>query len=204
MLFLRNIKNSMIDFQTISKIFSDFLDEPHNDLNYADKIHLLIFLNIKTNKILWDLEDSARLAELGDKHVAETKKNIDATNQFRNNLISEIDMILYKTLDIIPDSPDKFYSESPGMIIDRMSIIFIKLSIIQKLILLINEDDLRSEYVIKEKILLFQVENIGNFFDMYIKKLIKKEMFFEIQQPVKIYNDKRINKYRDILKNSNH
>lgn len=86
------------------------------------------------------------------------------------------------------------------MIIDRLSIIFIKLSIVRKLILLIEEDDLRSEYVAKEKVLDNQINNIGQFFDMYIERLVNKDVFFEIQQPVKIYNDERVRKYFTFIK----
>ncbi len=189
-----------ITFSKISEIFLDFLENPNKELNYGDELHRLFYLSIRTNKILWDLEDSARLSELGDKHVADAKKNIDVTNQSRNNLIREIDTILYKSLDIVPSSVDKFYSESPGMIIDRLSIIFIKLSIVRKLISLIEEEDLRSEYVAKERVLSNQIDNIGQFLDMYIERLVNKDVFFEIQQPVKIYNDERVRKYFKSIK----
>lgn len=188
-----------ITFSKISDIFSDFLDDVTKGFDHDEELQKFIYLNIQTNKTLWDLEDSARLAELGDKHVAETKKNIDITNQSRNNLIREIDIVLYKDLDIIPESSDKFYSESPGMIIDRLSIIFIKLTVVQKIISVIEEDDLKLEYLGKEKILTRQIESIGGFLDLYIERLLKKEVFFEIQQPVKIYNDRRVKKYIDVI-----
>jgi hypothetical protein len=85
------------------------------------------------------------------------------------------------------------------MIIDRLSIIFIKLFVVRQLISLIEKADLKSEYFEKEKLLLSQIENIGNFLDLYIERLIKKEVFFEIQQAVKIYNDKRVKKYIDVI-----
>ena len=190
-----------INYSTILLIFSDFIKNPSREGVYEDEFQRFVYLIIKTNKILWDLEDSARLSELGDRHVAEAKKNIDTNNQYRNNLIGEIDITLYRLLNILPSSPDKFYSESPGMIIDRLSIIFIKLSVVQKMISIIKEDDLISEYLDKEKILLGQIKSIGNFLDGYIDKLIKKEMFFEIQQPVKIYNDIRVKKYINLIEN---
>lgn len=60
---------------------------------------------------------------------------------------------------------------------------------------MIDEDYLRLEYLEKEKILKGQIESIGNFLDLYMERLLKKEIFFEIQQPVKIYNDARVRKY---------
>jgi hypothetical protein len=58
-----------------------------------------------------------------------------------------------------------------------------------------KEDDLRHEYLGNEKILSGQIRALGNFFDEYVDKLSKGVVFFEIQQPVKIYNDSRIKKY---------
>ena len=114
-----------ITFSKIFSIFSDFINDPNKDQVYGDYTQNLVYLIIKANKTLWDLEDSARLAELGDKHVADAKRNIDIKNQERNNLIREIDVTLHKLLNVTRGLNDKFYSESPGMIIDRLSIIFI-------------------------------------------------------------------------------
>lgn len=188
-----------IIFSKISEIFSNLIKTPNAEGVYEDNAQKLIYRLIKTNKTLWDLEDSARLFELGDSHVAEAKKDIDIYNQQRNDLIREIDALLYERFDVSRAGKESFYSESPGMIIDRLSIIFIKLSVVRRLIPLIEKADLKSEYFEKEKLLLSQIENIGNFLDLYIERLIKKEVFFEIQQAVKIYNDKRVKKYIDVI-----
>ena len=184
-----------ITFSKISTIFSNFIKNSKVDSAYDDEVQKLIYLIIKINKILWDLEGSARLSELGDRHVAEAKKNIDIHNQQRNDLTREIDTVLHRLLDVSRGVKESFYSESPGMIIDRLSIIFIKLSVVEKIISLIEEDSLRLEYLEKERILLSQIESLGNFLDLYIERLLRKEVFFEIQQPVKIYNDVRVRKY---------
>lgn len=188
-----------ITFSKISEIFYNFIKNPKTEDVYEDDFQKLVYLIIKINKTLWDLEDSARQSELGDSHVANTKKNIDTNNQKRNDLIREIDVLLYKLFDVSRGERGSFYCESPGMIIDRLSIIFIKLSAVQKLVSLIEEVDLKTEYLEKERILMSQIENIGNFLDLYTERLLKKEVFFEIQQAVKIYNDKRVKKYIDTI-----
>lgn len=185
----------IITFQEISTIFSEFIKSSEKEVLYEGEIQKLIHLLIKTNKTLWDLEDSARLSELGDSHVASAKKNIDISNQYRNNLIREIDTFFHSSMNIVTGSVELFYSESPGMILDRLSIIFIKHSVVQKIISVIQEDDLKGEYRDKSQILSYQIESIGDFFDRYMDRLIRREVFFEIQQPVKIYNDLRIRKY---------
>src|SRR3990167_6140245 len=185
----------IITSSKILSIFSDLIKNPEEDSMYDNEVERLVYLIIKANKTLWELEDSARLSELGDKHVAEAKKNIDIHNQQRNDLIREIDTVLARLLDVSRGPESSFYSESPGMIIDRLSIIFIKLAVVQKIISLIREDDLKMEYLEKEKMLEGQIESIGNFLDLYIERLLKKGVFFEIQRPVKIYNDTWVRKY---------
>ena len=192
--------NNILNFKIISKIFSDFLDNPLAISEYKEKLNHLVRLNIKTNQELWNLEDSARMIELGSEHVAVAKREIDKNNQIRNDLIMEIDVEIANQIGVSSGHQERFYSESPGMIIDRLAILFIKLSVIRDLLLVVKENDLQNEYKEKENIILKQMDRIGNFLDYYFTRLVHKEIFFEIQQPVKIYNDNRIRKYIKILK----
>ncbi len=185
----------------ILKIFSDVLDGKSADFGSGDQLSRLIRLNMETNLKLWDLEDLARMIELGSDHVARAKQEIDKNNQIRNDLIREMDIEIAKQIDILSGTQKEFYSESPGMIIDRLSIMSIKLSIIRHLLLLIKEVDLKSDYIEKENIILKQIDRTGNFLDLFFMKIASKEVFFEIQQSVKLYNDNRIKKYIKIIKN---
>ncbi|MCX6717843.1 MAG: DUF4254 domain-containing protein [Candidatus Taylorbacteria bacterium] len=185
----------MLNLKTISKIFSDFLTGVPTVYESENQLSRLIRLNMEMNRKLWNLEDSARMTELGSEHVAKPKQEIDKNNQIRNNLISKMDIEITKQMGISSGPQEQLYSESPGMIIDRLSILFIKLSVIRSLLLVIEEKDLLEEYTEKENMILNQIEHIGNFLNSYFTKLAHKEVFFEIMQPVKIYNDDRIRKY---------
>lgn len=191
----------MTNFKIISKIFSDSLNGLSAVPESAEKLSNLVRLNIKTNRKLWDLEDSARMAELGPEHVATTKQEIDKNNQIRNDLITEMDIEIADQMGVSSGSQEQFYSESPGMIIDRLAILFIKLSVIRDLLSVIKEKDLQEGYKEKESIILKQTDCLGNFLDSYFTRIEREEVFFEIQQPVKIYNDKRVRGYIKILKN---
>lgn len=190
-----------MDYRTISKIFSDFLADTDTSSKFEQKLEGLLRLSIETNYKLWNLEDSARMVDLGTDHIAKVKHEIDKANQIRNNLIREIDTEIVRLFQVnLPNSTGEFYSESPGMIIDRLSILFIKLSVVKKLVSVIEEEYLRQDYANKKKIISGQIANIGHFLDSYFVKLKDRKVFFEIRQPVKIYNDKRIKKYIKILK----
>lgn len=190
----------MLNLKDISKIFLDFLDGTLSVFEPEDQLSRLIRLNMETNRKIWDLEDSARMTEFGLKHMVAAKQEINKNNQIRNDLIKEIDTEIVKQMDVSHGLQKQFCSESPGMIIDRLAVLFIKLSVIRDLLPLIREKKLQEEYREKENIILRQINIIGNFLDSYLSKLLCKEVFFEIQQPVRLYNDKRIRKYIGILK----
>ena len=191
----------MLNFKTISKNFLDFLNNPSIILKSEDRLSHLIRLNMETNQKLWDLEDSARMVEIGPEYVATVKQEIDKNNQIRNNLIRDIDTEITNQMRVVPlNSRAQFYSESPGMIIDRLAILYIKISVIRDLLSVIKEIDLLEEYKEKESIILRQINRVGDFLNSYLDKLEHKEIFFDIQQPVKIYNDERVKEYIKFLK----
>ena len=166
-----------------------------------DRLSYFVRLNIATNQRLWDLEDSARMIELGPEHIAVTKQEIDENNQIRNNLIRDVDIEITHLMHIAPhNSQAQFYCESPGMIIDRLAILSIKRSVIGDLLSVIKEPDLLKEYQKKEQIILGQINRMSDFLDTYLYRLEHRKAYFDVQQPVKIYNDKRIKEYIKFLK----
>ena len=74
---------------------------------------------------LWHEEDIARRDDLGPDRVCQAKRAIDRYNQQRNNFIEEMDQALVVTLKPRENGCPK-NSETPGMIIDRLSILALK------------------------------------------------------------------------------
>jgi Protein of unknown function (DUF4254) len=74
---------------------------------------------------LWHCEDHARQLDAPDAHVARYKRAIDRLNIRRNRIIEEIDRSL---LDVLPAASDDaaLASETPGMIVDRVSIVSLR------------------------------------------------------------------------------
>jgi hypothetical protein len=82
----------------------------------------------RANFDLWHIEDEARTPGATDAEIASVKRRIDRTNQLRNDLVEELDRMLLAWLQDRglprPDAP--LNSESPGLIIDRLSILGLK------------------------------------------------------------------------------
>jgi len=81
------------------------------------------------NFSLWHIEDQARTPGASDAQLADVKRNIDRTNQLRNDLAEEVDRTLLDWLASqgLPQEDAPLNSESPGLIIDRLSILALKI-----------------------------------------------------------------------------
>ncbi len=79
------------------------------------------------NYVVWGLEDVARRRDVPDSHIVTTKRGIDKWNQRRNDMMERLD--LHTMADVgkmmVPRAP--LHSESFGMMLDRLSIISLKL-----------------------------------------------------------------------------
>lgn len=78
---------------------------------------------------LWHTEDRARDPHATDADIAEVKRAIDRYNQVRNDLAEKCDALLLEYLAArnLPNSAAELNSESPGLMIDRLSILALKI-----------------------------------------------------------------------------
>ncbi len=83
----------------------------------------------RSNFDLWHIEDEARAPGATDAELAAVKRRIDATNQLRNDLVEDLDRALTAWLAErgLPREEAPLNSESPGLIVDRLSILSLKI-----------------------------------------------------------------------------
>ena len=83
----------------------------------------------RANFDLWHIEDEARAPGASDGAVADVKRRIDTTNQLRNDLTEQLDSALmdWLTAQGLPRADAPLHSESPGLMIDRLSIQALKI-----------------------------------------------------------------------------
>ena len=91
----------------------------------GDGFFRLLEENHLRNFSLWHEEDVARRDDLGFERVYQAKRNIDRFNQERNNFAEEMDKALVVGLSPRESGVPR-NSETPGMIIDRLSILALK------------------------------------------------------------------------------
>jgi hypothetical protein len=83
----------------------------------------------RANFDLWHIEDEARSPHASDAELAGVKRRIDRTNQLRNDLAEQLDRALLAWLEErgLPRAAAPLHSETPGLIIDRLSILSLKI-----------------------------------------------------------------------------
>jgi hypothetical protein len=91
----------------------------------ADGLMALAMAQHRANFELWHEEDKARVRGVPDAEIARVKRAIDGLNQRRNDLMEKMDVWLMERLDQDPVAP--LHSETPGLMIDRLSILALKI-----------------------------------------------------------------------------
>jgi Protein of unknown function (DUF4254) len=83
----------------------------------------------RANFELWHIEDEARTPGASDAQLADVKHRVDSTNQRRNDLAEQLDQFLLAWLQErdLPNCKAALNSESPGLIVDRLSILALKI-----------------------------------------------------------------------------
>jgi hypothetical protein len=101
----------------------------HDDLHPppvpSSPFERLVLNQHRANFDLWHCEDQARDPEASDATIVATKRSIDRLNQLRNDLVEQLDLALLEA--VAPNLEAPIHSETPGLIIDRLSILSLKL-----------------------------------------------------------------------------
>ena len=145
---------------------------------------------------LWHIEDEARAPGATDAELAGVKRRIDRTNQRRNDLAEELDRALLGWLATqgLPNLEAPLHSESPGLIIDRLSILALK-------IYHTREEAERTDAPAghsgrnRERldILEEQRADLAGCLDALWRETLKGTRRFKLYRQLKMYNDPSLN-----------
>jgi len=153
--------------------------------------------NHRYNCKLWDEEDKARRIEVDDSDIALNKRNIDRFNQKRNDSIECIDeKILNRLFNVKVQDGAWFNSETVGSIIDRLSIVSLK---ILHMGIQADRSDIniaqKKEAHTKKKRLINQRNDLILCLNQILKSISKGTAFYRIYRQFKMYNDPKMNPY---------
>lgn len=154
----------------------------------------LVEENHAFNYQLWLEEDKARRDDKGYEFVYHAKRKIDQFNQQRNNRMEAIDEWLYHTLQPASPIDSPVHSESPGMMIDRLSILALKAYHMHAQIGR-SEVDEEHRQTCKNKwnIILLQQKQLLDCLQQLLSEVHHKTRTFRVYHQFKMYNDPTLN-----------
>ncbi len=151
--------------------------------------------NHRCNCLLWDEEDLARRRSVPDAEIAKNKRAIDGHNQKRNDAIERVDEQLLALFSSIRTSEQaRLNSETPGAMIDRLSILSLK---IHHMRLQTQRTDVDRAHidncVSKLDRLNEQRADLASCLDRLLADVERGEARFKVYRQFKMYNDPALN-----------
>ena len=163
--------------------------------------------NHRNNCLLWAEEDLARRQTVADGEIAANKRAIDRFNQARNDATERIDEILLVALQLVDetsartDAPRstvppgaRLNSETAGSMIDRLSILALKVRAMREQTVRSDVDEAHRE-ASRGKLERLQQQrfDLGQCLDALIADAMAGRAYFKVYRQFKMYNDARFN-----------
>ncbi len=174
---------------------TDHVDQPIKNPFKEGSFEHLLYTKNWIDTVQWHLEDIIRLPEINPIEAVQLKRRIDKSNQDRTDRVEKIDdVFLEEFKNVIPKSGTRINSETPAWLLDRMSILLLK-------IFHMNEQTVRTdvdtEHVAKCKtklnILLEQRVDMQTAFDELMEDISSGNRRFKVYRQMKMYNDASLN-----------
>jgi hypothetical protein len=156
----------------------------------------LIARQHKANFDLWHIEDEARTPGASDAEIADVKRQIDRTNQRRNDLVEELDRVIQNWLEErgLPNPAAPLHSESPGLMIDRLSILALKIFHTREEV---ERPDAPAGHAERNRerlaILEEQRADLAGCLDALWQETLNGTRRFKVCRPMKMYNNPALN-----------
>ena len=149
--------------------------------------------NHRANFDLWHEEDKAREPDVSDAAIAQVKHNIDRLNQRRNDLVEAIDHVLLDAAgEQNPDAP--LSSETPGLIVDRLSILALKVyHTAEETHRESASEAHRERNRTRLALLLEQRNDLAGCLDTLWDDVLHQRRRFKLYRQMKMYNDPELN-----------
>jgi hypothetical protein len=192
--------DTLLNVSRIEENHRSWTDIWHTNCNLnhqTDSTYLkAIELNHSHNFALWHEEDIARRDDIPLERIRKAKRTIDMHNQARNNAMELIDDYVLSWLhsnSCFSDS-QSLHSETPGMMIDRLSILSLKHYHMNEQV---HRSDVSCEHIktcsLRVAVILEQQTDLHECLRCLLAELISGVKTFKVYRQFKMYNDPELN-----------
>ncbi len=188
----RIFKEVINKYHLINSVDQSF-ENPYN--KDTQLIEHLLFRKCWIDTVQWHYEDIIRDPNIDPVAALTLKRQIDASNQDRTDMVEFIDSyFLEKFKDVKVKSSATINSESPAWAIDRLSILALK-------IFHMDEEtnrgdaseDHRSKCEVKLNVLLEQRVDLSSAIDTLLEDIQNGDKYMKVYKQMKMYNDDELN-----------
>ena len=189
-----------------NKIFQEVIEKYHvintvgqefgNPYNEKEQLleHLL-FRKCWIDTVQWHYEDIIRDPNINPVSALKLKRQIDASNQDRTDMVEYIDSyFLEKYKEVQPKADATINSESPAWAIDRLSILALKIYHMEEEA---HREDASEEHKqkcqVKLNVLLEQREDLSTAIDQLLQDIEQGNKYMKVYKQMKMYNDDELN-----------
>lgn len=173
------------------------VDQPFNNAydKDANLLKHLLYRKCWIDTVQWHYEDIIRDPQIDPIAALKLKRQIDASNQDRTDMVEYIDSyFLEKYKDVTPKSDANINTESPAWGIDRLSILALK-------IYHMNEEATRQDASQahrdacqkKLNVLLEQRVDLSTAIDTLLEDISNGDKYMKVYKQMKMYNDDELN-----------
>lgn len=179
--------------QTVARWHQEPIDNPYEGL-FAD-----ICKQHSFNYQLWHEEDLARSPDADDAVIARVKRAIDGFNQQRNDWIELVDDHIAKILDeneVQLDETVRINTETPGSVIDRLSILALRIYHLEEQL---DREDVDQQHLDKVRhriaVCCLQQDELSNELQLLLDDMLAGRVRHRTYRQLKMYNDATLNPY---------
>jgi len=171
------------------------IDQPIENPYHIGTLEHLLYLKCWIDTVQWHMEDVVRNPDINPVEGLQWKRRIDASNQERTDVVEYIDSyFLEEYKDVVPASDAKINSESPAWVVDRLSILALKVyHMNEETVRTGASEEHRNSCQTKLNILLNQRTDLSNSLDELISDISNGLKYMKVYKQMKMYNDPSLN-----------
>jgi hypothetical protein len=181
---------SVIDLYHINNDVDSSYVNPYN----LDTLEYLLFEKCWIDTVQWHLEDLIRNPNIDSNKGLELKHRIDKSNQNRTDIVEKVDDYYFSIFKNTSEKDSKLNTESPGWVVDRLSILNLKIYHMNEQV---ERKNVTAEHILncEKKMVVLQNQRIdlSNSFDELLEEYKEGIKKMKVYRQMKMYNDSNLN-----------